>query len=82
LSTCTEGQHLKTHNKEFNVLYTLPNIVRVIKSRRMSWAGHVACNGEEGDVYRVLVRKPGGKIPLGRPRRIWEDNIGMDLQEV
>jgi len=56
--------------------------VRVIKSRRMRWAGHVARMGEERGVYRVLVGKPGGKRPLGRPRRRWVDNIGMDLQEV
>ena len=59
-----------------------PNIVRVIKSRRMRWAGHVARMGEEREVYRVLVGKPEGKSPLGRPRRRWVDNIRMDLQEV
>ena len=59
-----------------------PNIVRVIKSRRMRWAGHVARMGEEREVYRVLVGKPEGKRPLGRPRRRWVDNIGMDVQEV
>ena len=57
-------------------------IVRVIKSRRMRWAGHVACMGGERGVYRVLVGKPEGKRPMGRPRRRWEDNIRMDLQEV
>ena len=62
-------------------LYSSPNIVRMIKSRRMRWAGHVARMGEEG-VYRVLVGKPEGKRPLGRPRRRWVDNIRMDLQEV
>ena len=56
--------------------------MRVIKSRRMRWAGHVALMGEEREVYRVLVGKPEGKIPLGRPRRRWVDNIRMDLQEV
>jgi len=56
--------------------------VRVIKSRRMRWAGHVARMGEESGVNRVLVRKPEGKRPLGRPRRRWVDNIRMDLQEV
>jgi len=59
-----------------------PNIVRVIKSRRMRWAGHVARMGEERGTYRVLVGKPDVKRPLGRPRRRWMDNIRMDLQEV
>jgi len=65
-----------------NDLYSPPNIVRVIKSRRMRWAGHVACMGEERGVYRVLVAKPEGRRPLGRPGRRWVDNIRMDLQEV
>ena len=56
--------------------------MRVIKSRRMRWAGHVACMGERRGVYRVLVGKLEEKRPFGRPRRIWEDNIKMDLQEV
>ena len=60
----------------------IENIVRVIKSRRMRWAGHVACMGEERGVYRVLVGKPEGRRPLGRPRRRWVDNIRMDLQDV
>ena len=60
-------------------MYSSPNIVRVIKSRRMRWAGHVARMGEERWVYRVLVGKPEGKRPLGRPRRRWVDNIRMDL---
>ena len=63
-------------------LYSLPNIVRVVESRRMRWAEHVACMGEDRGVQRVLVGKPEGKRPLGRPRRRWEDNIKMDLQEV
>jgi len=63
-------------------LYSSPNIVRVIKSRRMRWAGHVARRGEQRGVYRVLVGKPEGKRPLGRPRRRWVDNISMNLQEV
>ena len=63
-------------------LYSSPNIAWVIKSRRMRWAGHVARMGEERGVYRVLLGKPEGKRPLGRPRRRWEDNIRMDLQEV
>ena len=71
----------KLHNEELNDLYSLPNIFRVIKWRRMKWAGHVARMGERRRVYRVLVGKPDGKRPLGRPRRRWEDNIKMDLQE-
>jgi len=63
-------------------LYCSPNNVRVIKSRRMRWAGHVARMGEEREVYRILLGKPEGKRPLGRPRGRWVDNIRMDLQEV
>ena len=70
------------HNEELNDLHSSPNIVRVIKWRRMRWAGHVACMGEEKGVYRVLVGKPEGSRPLDRPRRRWVDNIRMDLQEV
>ena len=69
------------HNVKLNDLYSSPNIVRVIKSRRMRWAGHVARMGDKG-VYRFLVEKPEGKRPLGRPRRRWVDNIRIDLQEV
>jgi hypothetical protein len=65
----------KFHNEELNDLYYLPSIVWVVKSRRMRWAGHVARIGEERGVHRVLVRKPEGKRPLGRPRRRWEDNM-------
>jgi hypothetical protein len=72
----------KLHKEELNDLYSLPNIVRVVKSRRMRWTGHVACMGEDGGVHRVLVGKPEGKRPLGRPRRRWEDNIKINLQEV
>jgi len=72
----------KLHNEELNDLYTSPNIVRVMKSRRMRWAGHVARMGERRSLYRVLVGKPEGKRPLGRPRRRWEDNVKIDLQEV
>jgi hypothetical protein len=72
----------KLHNEELNYLYSLPNIVRVVKSRRMRWAGHVARMGEGRGVLRVLVGQPEGKSPLGRSRRRWEDNIKMDLQEV
>ena len=76
------GEWRKLHNEELSDLYSLPNIVRVVKSRRMRWAGHVARMGEGRDVHRVLVGKPEGKRPLGRSRRRWEDNIKMDLQEV
>ena len=74
------GEWRKLHNEELSDLYSLPNIVRVVKSRRMRWAGHVARMGEGRGVHRVLVGKPEGKRPLGRPRRKWEDNIKMDLQ--
>ena len=76
------GERRRLHNEEPNDLYCSPNIVRVIKSRRMRWAGHVARVGEERGVYRVLVGKPEGKRPMGRPRRRWVDNIRMELQEV
>jgi len=72
----------RLHNEELNDLYSSPNIVRVIKSRRMRLAGHVARMGEERGVYRVLVGKPEGKRPLVRPKCRWVDNIRMDLQEV
>ena len=76
------GEWRKLHNEELNDLYCSPNIVRVIKSRRMRWAGHVARMGERRGVSRVLVGKSEGKRPLGKPRLRWEDNIKMDLQEV
>jgi len=63
-------------------LYSSPSIVRVIKSRRMRWVGHVARMGKERGVYKVLVGKPEGRRPMGRPRHRWVDNIRMDLQEV
>ena len=72
----------KLHHEELNDLYSLPNIVRIIKSRRIRWAWHVAAYGEKRGVYRVLVRKPEGRRQLGRPRRRREDNIKIDLQEV
>ena len=72
----------KLHNEELNDLYFSPSFFRVIKSRRMRWAGHLAIVGERRGVYRLLVGKTEGKRPLGRPRRRWEDNIKMDLQEV
>jgi len=80
--SASEGEWRRLHNEELNDLYCSPNIVRVIKSRRMRWFGHVARMGEEWEVYRVLVGKPEGKRPLGRPRLRWVDNIRMDLQEV
>ena len=76
------GEWRKLHNEELSDLYSLPNIVRVVKSRRMRWAGHVAHMGEGRGVHRVLVGKPERKRPLGRPRPRWEDNIKMDLKEV
>ena len=72
----------KLHNEELNYLYSSPNIVQVIKSRRMRWAGHVARMGERRGVYRVLVGIPEGKRPFGRPRSRWEDNMKSDIQEV
>jgi len=76
------GKWRRLHNEELNDLYSSPNIVRVIKSRRMRWAGLMSRVGEEGVVYRVLLGKPEGRRPRGRPRRRWVDNIRMDLQEV
>jgi S-ribosylhomocysteine lyase LuxS involved in autoinducer biosynthesis len=72
----------KLHNEELNDLYSSLNIVQVTKSRRMRWAVHVASMGERRGLYMVLVGKPEGKRPLGRPRHRWEDYIKMDLQEV
>jgi hypothetical protein len=76
-----DGSWRKLHSDELHGLYSSPNIVRVIKSRKLRWAGRVACMGEGRDVYRVLVGRPEGKRPLGRPRRRWNDNIKMDLRE-
>ena len=76
------GEWTRLHNEELNDLYCSPNIVRVIKSRRMRWAGHVARMGEERGTYTVLLEKPEGRRLLGRPRRRWVDNNRMDLQEV
>jgi hypothetical protein len=72
----------KLHNDELHSPYFSLNIVRVIESRRMRWAGHMACIGEGRGVYRVLVGRPKGKRPLGRPRCRWEDNIKLDLREI
>ena len=76
------GEWRRLHNEELNDLYSSLNNVRVIKSRRMRWAGRVAGMGEERGAYKVLVGKPEGRRPPGRPRRRWVYNIRMDLQEV
>ena len=76
------GEWRKLHNEELNDLCSSPNIVRVKKSRRMGWAGHVARMEEGRGVHKVLVGKTEGKRPFGRPRRRWENNIKMDLEEV
>jgi hypothetical protein len=70
------------HNKELHDLYSSPSIIRIIKLRRMRLAGHVARMVENNNAYRLFVGKPEGKRPLGRPRRMWVDNIRMDLREV
>jgi hypothetical protein len=75
------GGWRKLHNEELHGLYSSPSIVRVIKARRMRWEGHVARMGEVRDAYNILVGKPEGRRPLGRPRRRWEDDIKMDLRE-
>jgi hypothetical protein len=74
------GEWRKLHNAEHHNLYLSPDIIRQIKSRRMRWPGHVARMGEGRNVYRVLVGKPEGKSPVGRPMRRWEDGIKMDLE--
>jgi hypothetical protein len=76
------GEWRKLHNKELHDLYSSPTIIRIIKSRRMRWADNVARMGEKRNAYRLLVGKPEGKRPLGRPRRKWVDNIRMNLGEV
>ena len=76
------GEWRKLHNAELHALYSSPNITRSLKSRRLRWAGHVARMEQSRCAYRVLVGKPEGKRPLGRPRHKWEDNIKMDLREV
>jgi hypothetical protein len=76
-----DGSWRKLHNDELHSMYSSPNIVKVIKSRRMRWAGHVARMGEGRGVCRILVGRPKSKKPLGRPGRRWEDNIKLDLRE-
>jgi len=76
------GERRKLHNQKLTDLYASPNIIQVIKSRRMRWMGHVACMEERRGIYRDFVGTGEGKRPLGRHRHIWEDNIKMDLQEV
>jgi hypothetical protein len=76
------GEWRKLHNGELHNLYSSPDTIRQIKSRRMRWAGHVARMGEGRNVYRVLMGKPEAKRPLGRPRRRWEFGIKMDLREI
>jgi hypothetical protein len=76
------GEWRKLHNEELHNLYSSPDIIKQVKSRRMRWAGHVARMGRERKVYTILVGKPEGKRPLGRPRRRWEDEIRVDLREI
>jgi hypothetical protein len=76
------GVWRKLHNEELHSLYSSPSIVRVMKSRRMRWAGHVARMGEVRGAYNILVGRPEGRKPLGRLRRKWEDNIKMDLVDI
>jgi hypothetical protein len=76
------GEWRRLHNEELNDLYSSPNIIWVIKSRRMRWAGHVAHMEEKRGAYRILLGRPEGRRPLWRPRHRWEDTIKTDLQEV
>jgi hypothetical protein len=76
------GGWRKLYNEELHNLYSSPSIIRIIMSRRLRWAGHVARMGEKRNVYTLLVRKPEGKRPLGRPRPRWIENIKMDILEI
>jgi hypothetical protein len=76
------GGWRKLHKEELHNLYSSPSIIRIIKSRRKRWAGHVERMGEKRNVYRLLVGKPEGRRPLGRPRYRWIDNNKMDLLEI
>jgi hypothetical protein len=78
----TGGEWRKLHNEELHDLYSSPSIIRIIKARRMRWVGHVARIGEKSNAYRLLVGKPEGRGPLGRPRRRWLNNIRINLVEV
>jgi hypothetical protein len=77
-----EGGWRRLHNEEFHNLYTSPNVIRVINSRRVRRVGYVACRGEMRKAYKILVGKPEEKRSLGKTRRRWEDNIRMDLREI
>jgi hypothetical protein len=76
------GGYRRLHSKEFHNLYAPQHIIRVIKSRRMKWIAHAACMVEMRNAYKIMIRKPDKKRPLGGPRHRWEDNIRMDLKEV
>jgi hypothetical protein len=76
------GEWRKLHNEELHELYSSPIIIRIMKSRKMRWAGHVARIAEKRNAYRLLVEKPEGRRPLGRPRRRWVDNVRIDLVEM
>jgi hypothetical protein len=77
-----KGSWRELHNEELHNLYSSPSIIRMIKSRRMRWAGHVSRIGGKRNAYRILAGKPEGKTPLGRPRHRWVGNIKMDLREI
>jgi hypothetical protein len=76
------GGWRKLHNEELHGLYSSPSIIKAVKARKMRWAGHVARKREVRGAYKILVGRPEGRRPLGRPRRRWEDNIRMDLGEI